>query len=67
MIKIACHDVSDLNCPFEAADETDDGVRQQMIDHFLAEHGEQMDKMDEKEKDRMSEKLEELITAGPIL
>lgn len=61
MLKIACREISALDCLYEAVDETDDGIRQKLIDHLLAEHGDKMDSMDDKGKDSMSEKIEELI------
>lgn len=61
MISINCHDVSGWDCVYVASSESADDIRQQLIDHFLAEHGDRMEEIGEKEQDKISEKIEELL------
>ena len=60
-MEINCKDVSGWECPFTAHDETADGIRQQMIDHFLGDHGDQMNALDDKTQNKISEKIEEML------
>ncbi|MDO8512603.1 MAG: DUF1059 domain-containing protein [bacterium] len=60
-MEINCKDVSGWECPFSAKDETADGIRQLMIDHFLGDHGDQMNALDDKAQNKISEKIEEML------
>jgi len=63
MTEINCSAVTGWKCDFVAKEENPDDIRQQMIDHFLSEHGEQMEKLTEKEQDKFSEKIEDLLAS----
>lgn len=60
-MEIKCQDVSGWECGFTANAETADDIRQQMIDHFLAEHGEKMAELSDKQQNEISEKIEEML------
>lgn len=61
MTEINCRAVTGWECDFVAKEDNPDEIRQQMIDHFLLKHGEQMEKLSEKEQDKFSEKIEDLL------
>ena len=63
MTEINCSAVTGWECDFVAKEENPDDIRQQMIDHLLAEHTEQMEKLTEKDQDKISKKIEDLLTA----
>ena len=60
-MEINCKDVSGWDCAFVASDESADEIRQQMIDHMLAEHGDQMNDLSDKDQNKISEKIEEQL------
>ena len=60
-MEINCKDVSGWDCDFVASDESADEIRQQMIDHMLAVHGDQMNELSDKDQNRISEKIEEFL------
>ena len=61
MLEIFCKDVSSWECDFAAREENADDIRQTMIDHFLAVHGDQMASLDDKQQNKISENIEDRL------
>jgi len=64
MTEINCSAVTGWECDFVAKEENPDEIRQQMIDHLLSKHSEQMEKLTEKEQDGFSNKIEDLLVGA---